>query len=253
VSHNQISPPHAGQTADAPINDGPQASFDGLAVALAADAELSEDQALSLLTKTDLSTGLIEKISKNPGLMKGRKVRLALIGHPATRRHISIPLLRHLFTFELIDVGLNPRIAADIKRAADEVLLHRLKVIPLGERLSLAKRASGRIAAELLLDTEPRTVSAALENPRLTEALVIRPLMRRDAPAALIHAVCRHPAWSVRREIRRALLRHENTPSDSAFEFAKSFSRPQLWEILLGSDLPAKLKSSLLKDAERIG
>jgi hypothetical protein len=251
VSPNPISARATGQTADARIIDGPQASFDGLAVALDQGAELTEDQVLSLLTKADLSTGLIEKI-KNSGLMKGRKVRLAVIGHPSTPRHISVPMLRHLFTFELMHVGLNPRIAADIKRAADEVLIHRVKAIPLGERLSLAKRASGRIAAELLLDPEPRILSAALENPRLTEALVIRPLMRKDVPVGLIHAICRHPAWSVRREIRRALLRNQNTPLASAFEFAKSFSPSQLREILLGSHWPAEAKSSLLRDAEHI-
>ena len=252
MSPNPISARATGQTADARIIDGPQASFDGLAVALDQGAEFTEDQVLSLLTKADLSTGLIEKISKNSGLMKGRKVRLAVIGQPNTPRHISIPMLRHLFTFELMPVGLNPRIAADIKRAADEVLIHRVIAIPLGERLSLAKRASGRIAAELLLDPEPRILSAALENPRLTEALVIRPLMRKDVPVSLIHAICRHPAWSVRREIRRALLRNENTPLASAFEFAQSFSPSQLREIPLGSHWPAEAKSSLLRDAEHI-
>jgi len=34
--------------------------------------------------------------------MKSRKVKLALVQHPNTPRHVSIPMLRHLLTFELM-------------------------------------------------------------------------------------------------------------------------------------------------------
>ena len=148
----------------------------------ASDPALTEDLALVLLKQSDLPTQVLDRLSRNSGVMKSRKVKLALVEHPRTPRHISVPMVRHLFTFDLMRVALTPVVPADIKMAAEESLINRLERLSQGERLSLAHRASGRVAAVLLLDPEPRVIHAALENSRLTESAVIKALMRRDAP-----------------------------------------------------------------------
>ena len=140
----------------------------------------------SLLKQSDLPTHAIDRLSRNSGIMKSRKVKVALIEHPRTPRHISIPMVRHLFTFDLMQVALAPIVPADIKMAAEESLVNRLERLSQGERLTLAHRASGRVAAALLLDPEPRVIHAALENSRLTESAVIKALMTHDAPAAFV-------------------------------------------------------------------
>jgi hypothetical protein len=149
---------------------------------------LNEELALTLLQRRDLSADIFVRLSKNGCALTGRKVKVALIEHPKAPRHVAIPLLRHLFTFDLMRVALTPTVPADVKIAADETLINRLDTMPSGERLSRARRGSGRIAAELLLDPEPRVIQAALTNPRLTAARVIRALTQRNAPAALVDA-----------------------------------------------------------------
>jgi hypothetical protein len=218
------------------------------------DPALSEDLALVLLKHSDLPTHVLDRLSRNSGVTKSRKVKLALVEHPRTPRHISIPMVRHLFTFDLMRVALTPVVPADIKMAAEESLINRLERLSQGERLSLAHRASGRIAAALLLDPESRVIHAALENSRLTESAVIKALMRRDAPQAFVRAVCHHSKWAPRREIRIALLRNEKTPLSRALEFSRSLPPVLVREILHGSHLPAATKKGLLKDvAERTG
>jgi len=59
-----------------------------------------------LLKRADLRAEILGRLSKNAGAMMSRKVKLALVQHPNTPRHISIPMLRHLFTFELMQVAL---------------------------------------------------------------------------------------------------------------------------------------------------
>lgn len=212
-----------------------------------ADPSLNEDLALALLKRHDLPPEVLESLSKNGSVIKSRKVKQALVTHPKTPRHVSLPLLRHLFTFDLMAVSLTPVTPADLKMAADEMLVHRLEGISLGERISLARRASGRVASELILDPEPRVIHAALDNPRLSEASVIRGLMRPDAPAGFVHAVCHHPIWSQRREVRIALLRNEKTSLASALEIARSLPTALLREILQLSRLPANVKEHLLR------
>jgi hypothetical protein len=205
---------------------------------------LTEDLALALLHTPDLATDTIEQLSQSV-LMKNRKVRLAIVSHPKAPRHISLPALRHLFTFELMQVALTSRIAADIKRAAEEVLIGRLESIPSGSRLTLARRASGRVAGELLLDTEPRVLKAALENARLTEAILTKVLNRTGVPARLVETVSRHRKWSNRRDVRIALLRSEHIPLARALEFSQSLPPALLTEVLNSSRLPANLKNPL--------
>ena len=72
----------------------------------------------------------------------------------------------HLYTFELVKIALLPAVPADVKVGVDEIIISRLEQVSEGERLTLAKQASGRVAGALLLDTQERVCAAALENPR---------------------------------------------------------------------------------------
>jgi hypothetical protein len=218
--------------------------------ATASDPALTEDMALLLLRRNDLPAEILERVSKNGSVAKSRKVKLALVEHPRTPRHLSMPMLRHLFTFDLMQVALAPVVPADVKRAAEESLIQRLETVSLGEKLSLARRAAGRISGELLLDPEARVVSTALENSRLTEVAVIKVLMGQDAPAKLVDLVCHHPKWSVRHDVRIALLRNEKTPLARALEFARSLPPSLVTEILQASCLPTHIKVHLLRDAK---
>ena len=209
------------------------------------DPELTEDLTLALLKRPDLQPEFLQKVSKNSSLMKSRKVKLALVEHPKTPRHVLLPLLRHLFTFDLMRVALRPTIAAEIRVAAEESLINRLEKLSLGEKLSLARRASGRVAGALLHDSEPRMIGAALQNSRLTEAAVIKELSRRQANSQLVTEICAHPKWSVRKEIKIALLRNENTPIDVAATLARALSRVAVQEIIEESHLSEERKSRL--------
>ena len=219
----------------------------------ASDQVHTEDSALSLLAKADLSVELIEKLARTASLLKYRRVKMALVTHPRTPRHISLPLLRQMYTFDLMQVALTPVVAGDLKRAAEDSLCARLESVPAGERTSLARKASGRVAATLLLDKEARVMQAALQNGRLTEAHVIQAVMRPNSSIALVEAICHHRDWSVRREVRAALLRHEKTPMARAMEFARSFAPPQLQEILQTSKLPENIKGYLLRELAQRG
>ena len=239
----------------------------------AADPDLTEDLALALLKRPDLPPEVLETLAKNANALKSRKVKIALAGHPRTPRHISVPLVRQFYTFDLMKIALSPSVPADVKVAADDILISRLNTVTIGERLTLARRASGRVAAALLLDVKEmdgkivddkinagkvidaetvaratRVMQTALENPRLTESLVISSVLRPAASAALVHAVAQHAKWSVRREIRAALLRTEHLSLARALEFSREIPAPLLQEVLASSRLPAKLKAQLLRE-----
>jgi hypothetical protein len=240
-------------------------------LSIASDPGLTEDLALALLKRPDLHLEVLERLAKNLAATKSRKVRIALVSHAHTPRHVSVPLARQFYTFDLMKVALAPGVPADVKVAVDDVLIARLKTVTLGERLTLARRASGRVAAALLLDVESgeekatrremgkekaeivarenRVMLTALENPRLTEEFVISSVLRPHAGVALVQAVARHSKWSRRREIRVALLRCEHLSLACALEFSAEIPGPALAELLGSSRLPTKIKDQLLREA----
>jgi hypothetical protein len=206
---------------------------------------LNEGLALALLKQRDLPTETLEQLRREPIAVKSRKVCVALAGHPRSPRHMALRLLRHFYTIDLMQFALRPSIASDLKHFAAEQLVTRLPSVTLGERIMMARRASETIAAALLLDKESRVSHTALDNGRLTEAAVIRALLRPNAGAAFVEAVCHHPKWSLRREIRLALLRSPYTPLARALEFARNLPPPLLRDVLHTSRLPEKTKSYL--------
>lgn len=245
----------------------------------AADPELSEDLALALLKHPELAPEILEALAKNGNALKSRKVKIALASHPRTPRHVSVPLARQLYTFEMMKITLSPMVPADVKVAVDDLLISRLNTVTVGERLTLARRASGRVAAALLADVdafsgktkigdsedgaaskigkhaavdtpELRVMRTALENPRLTEALLINAVLRPSASVALVQAVARHEKWSARKEVRAALLRTEYLSLARALEFGREIPLTLRREIMASSRLPEKTKVQVLRESE---
>jgi hypothetical protein len=216
----------------------------------AADSRLTEDLALALLARRDLHGSVLEAVSKNGAVMKHRKVINAVVCHPRAPRYVALPIARHLYTFELMQIALTPGVAADLKLAVEESIVARLETVSAGERLALAKRASGRVAAALLMDPEPRVIEAALLNPQMTEAWIVKGLMSEDPPQSFVDSVCRHSKWSPRREIQLALLRSDKTPLSRVMYFAKGFPSSVLRDALKHFRLTATVKMHLLKELQ---
>lgn len=216
--------------------------------AVASDRLLTEDLALALVARRNLPKEVLEVLAKNSLIMVSRKLQNAVVRHPRTPRHVSIPLTRHLYTFDLMQIALAPAIAADIKMMAEQLIEARLEKLSSGERLTLARRGSTRLAAALLFDAEPRIIDAALDNTRLTEAWIVQMLRVEDASSDFVIAVCRHPKWSLQREIRIALICHHKTPIGRVVVYAGSLPSYILREILRDNRANTIVKAQLLKE-----
>jgi hypothetical protein len=218
--------------------------------AAASHPGMNEDLALLFLTRRDLPPAALEALTKNGHAMKHRRVMTAIVAHVKTPRHVSLPIARHLYTFELLQIALTPAVPADVKMAVEDAIAMRLESISAGERLALAKRGSTRVAAELLFDREPAVMQAALANPFMTEVWIVKAIMSKNATAALVSEVSHHVKWSLRKEIRIALLKNDMTPLGRVLAFAQSMSAPVLREVLATSLLSAKVKEYLTKELE---
>jgi hypothetical protein len=222
-------------------------------VAVAADHRLTEDLALALLNRRDLPREALEELHKHKTLAKLRKIQLAIVMHQHTPRHVSVPTIRHLYAFELMQVALLPAVPADVKRAAEEVLISRMGTISSGEKFTLAKRSSGRVAAALLTEKEERIMLAALSNPQMTEMWIVKALKAEAGTELLAPAVARHTKWSYRNDVKLALLANKNTPLASVVRFAGELPLNSVRDVLRNARLSPTARAGILSAMDRRG
>jgi len=218
--------------------------------AAAENPHLNEDLAKALLQRRDLTAKVLQELAKNGAILKARPVLVALVSHPKTPRFVSLPMARSLHTFELMSVALQPAVPADVKIAIEQLIVDRLEKLSLGERITLAKRGSLRVAEKLLVDPDPRVVELAINNPFLTEACIIRTLMLDPIDPKFVERVARHPKWSLRTDVRCALLRNPNTPMAAALQFAQTLPADVARDALLNSNLPHSVKTYLMVEIQ---
>lgn len=150
-----------------------------------------------------------------------------------------------------MQVALQPSVPPDVKRAAEEVLISRLSTIASGERLTLAKQGSGRVAAALLTDKEERIMQAALTNPQMTEIWIVKALKIETGTELLAPAVSRHQKWSFRNEIKAALLGNKFTPAARMIQLASELPVNLVKDVLRNGRLSPQAKNSLMAVLEK--
>lgn len=219
--------------------------------ALLDNTHLAEPQVLLLLQRADLPGEIVEEVARKREWIASYRVKLAVVKHPRTPRLVSMRLLKFLYLFDLMTVSLLPTVPVEIRQQADEMIVGRIGQLPLGQKLTLARRGAARVLAALLAEGQPQVVQVALDNPRLTEEALLRLLVGRVSHPAVVREVARHPKWSVRRDIRFGLIRHPQTPEVLRQPLISQTVTADLERLLREGALPSVALELVQKELER--
>jgi hypothetical protein len=188
-------------------------------LALLDNPALDETQLCLLLSRKDLPAEILEEVARRKPLLKNYRVKRALAFHPRSPRLAGVRLLRELYLMDLAQLALLPGTSAELKRSAEDQLLARLPQIPLGQKVSLARRGPARVAGVLLAHGHPQILSVVLDNAYLTEAQILKVLSREQLSPDVIYAITRHRKWSCIYNIRLALVRHPGSTLSSILSY----------------------------------
>jgi hypothetical protein len=217
-----------------------------LLVAFARNPNLQERDLLRLLERKDLPAEVLREVAAHKETARNYSVRLALVRHPKTPRLISLPILKFLYLFDLVRVCQTPAVPADVKLVAEETILKKVEAIPRGEKITLARRSSGRVAAGLLLTKDRDLIAAALDNPFLSEAHLLRVLSLQNLPALVVESIAHHEKWSHRYYLRLSLIRNADTPLQVVLAFLPDMAVNDLREICLDRRMPEQVRRYVL-------
>lgn len=181
-----------------------------------------------LLLNPFVDEDVLEELATIRSLCRTRAVQAALARHHRTPEPVAMRFLPHLFWRELLEVTVDIRIRASVRRAAERQLLDRLPRLTAGEKIALARRAVPSTSGPLVRDGDERILAAVLDNPRTTEEALIPLLRNVDAAPQLLRQVAVHRRWGTRYEIRVALCRNPQTPFADIRRLLPSLRRDDL-------------------------
>src|SRR6202049_1031886 len=181
-------------------------------LALLDNPALDETQLCLLLQRRDLPAEILEEVARRKPLLKNYRVKRALTFHPRTPRLVTLRLLRDLYLMDRVQLTLLPGIPTELKRNAEDQLVSRLPQLPLGQKITLARRGPARLAGALLGEGHAQIVTIVLDNAYLTEAQVLKVLSREKIPPGVVRTISQHRKWSISYNVRLALVRHPLSP-----------------------------------------
>ena len=222
-----------------------------LLLALLDNPALGETQLCLLLDRKDLPTEVLEEVARRKPLLKNYRVKRALAFHPRTPRLASLRLIRELYLMDLVQLTLLPGTSAELKRNAEEQLVARLPQLPLGQKITLARRGTARVAGALLAEGHTQVLAVVLDNPGLTEAQVLKALSRERLPVGVIKAVAQHRKWSHTYNVRLALVRHPSSTLSTILAYLPELTVSDLRELASPGIVSENLRKYLLAEIEQ--
>lgn len=204
-----------------------------------------------LLSRKDLPAEIIENVAGRKAFLKSYAIKRALVFHPSSPRLIGLRLLRDLYLMDLVQFSLSPSVSAELKRHAEEYIIARLPQLPLGQRITLARRGPARVAGALIATGHPQVLEIALDNPRLTEGQVLKVLWHDKLPQVVVLTVANHRKWAQHYNVRLALVRNSSTPLSIVLSYLPQLTVVDLRELAAPGIVPENLRKYLLAEVHR--
>ncbi|MGB9465196.1 MAG: hypothetical protein WBR10_08795 [Candidatus Acidiferrum sp.] len=220
-------------------------------LALLDNPSLEETQLCILLERKNLPGEVLEEVARRKALLKSYRVKRGLAFHPRTPRLVTLRLLRELYLMDLVQLTLLPGIPTELKRSAEDQLVSRLPQLPLGQKITLARRGPARLAGALLAEGHAQIVSIVLDNAYLTEAQVLRALSREKLPLGVVRAIGQHRKWSITYNVRLALVRHPASPLATVLAYLPELTVSDLRELASPGIVPESLRKYLQAEVQR--
>jgi hypothetical protein len=223
----------------------------GVLLALLDNPALEEAQVCVLLERKNVPAEILEEVARRRPLLKSYRVKKALAFHPRTPRLVTLRLLRDLYLMDLVQLTLLPGIPTELKRNAEDQLVSRLPQLPLGQKITLARRGPTRLAGALLAEGHAQIVGIVLDNPYLTEAQVLRVLSREKLPPVVVQAIGQHRKWSITYNVRLALVRHPLSPLATVLAYLPELTVSDLRELASPGIVSESLRKYLQAEVQR--
>ena len=174
--------------------------------------ELTPRQVYRVLRNPFVTAEAIEALLGVRGLLSSYQVRSAIARHRRTPETAALRFVSGLYWRDLLEITVDVRISPAVRRVAEKYLVRRLGRLTVGEKMAIARRAAPGVLSHLRTDPSLLVIKALLQNPRLTEAVLLPMVASEKTLPRILDLVASNPRWGTRYEIRLALSRNTRSP-----------------------------------------
>lgn len=203
---------------------------------------LTEEDVLVIANRKNLPGDILKSIARDKRWTETYAIRLALARNPRSPLSVSLPLAYHLRLFDLEEITRSHFIPLAFRHKVEMMITERIITMPLGNKKTLAKKATGTVLLKLLQDRDPEVVTLCLNNPHLTEGHLFKIISRADSVAETIRMIAVHPNWSSRSLVRLALVRNNLAPLSLSIGFLQDMKVTDLRELYADPSVPRTIK-----------
>lgn len=145
---------------------------------------------------------------------------------------------------EVVNFLVRPKPKAGLKREFLPELNQLANEMTLGERRALAMTPDANVIERLLFDPDPMVIRQLLQNPRLTQTMVVRITAHRPNNPLVLAEVYGAAKWIVHYDIKVALVRNPYTPPQTSLRLLASLRAQDLRAISQDSTLVPEIRQT---------
>jgi hypothetical protein len=203
---------------------------------------LTADIALIIANRKNISPEILESLSHNIRWKSSYSITLALCKNPKTPQRISLSLIKALKIFDKADLTRNQFIPISVKMKAEAAIIEKIPSLPLGIKITLAKRASSGVLMKLIGDGKKEVVAACLDSPQMTESEIYKIISKKTVSPRVIRQIADHPKWSCSYQIQQSLILNIHTPLPRVLSFLKNIKSSDLRDLYKAPETPASTR-----------
>jgi hypothetical protein len=205
-------------------------------------AELPVAAVRQALRNPFASEELTRLIGSQQRLIRIYEVRRELARHRRSPPALAQRFIPGLFWRDLVTIGLDMQVSPRVRRSAERFLIERLPGLAVGERVTIARRASPAALSHLRRDPSRQVIAALLENPRLTEGVLVPMAASESTLPSVLELVASHRRWGNRYGVRQAISRNPRTPLATALRLLPLLKKPDLKAVAAQHSLPTAVR-----------
>ncbi|OYT73811.1 MAG: hypothetical protein CFK52_00170 [Chloracidobacterium sp. CP2_5A] len=216
------------------------------------DNEATGEEELTIIARRrDVSHEVLRRMAGDRRIQESHRLRRILVLNPKLPASAGLRLVPSLFLFDLVTVLVTPALPLEIKTAAENAILQQYQSLPLGQKITLARRGNGgRLLPQMLNDANGEVVRAALNNPFLTESVVSTAVWKATHQHVVV-LIADAARWANRNYVKMALLRNRMLPLGRAITLVATLTPSQLKELSNDPTVPVQVRNLVIQQMKK--